>query len=307
MFTLAMPSVSASKAQTRHVAVWLAGLCIVALAGCEKKTEAPVAPKMVKVFVVGASIDTPEMPAAPTRYEKDPAQLSFDMAGRLMSVLVAEGDAIVPGQAVARLDPLDVALSESSSRVQFAAAQAELDTAEAEFKRFAELRNKGFISQTEFERREAQLKLSRAKFEATADALGYVTLRAIGAGRVASVLAAPGALMAPRQVLVLVRVSGDERTRVTRSRDRAEVDRGRSRLMIPISSVIDGVAVYRIQISQAQGASAGLGTLERVPIRIGATTENAVEVLSGLQRGDSIVAAGMHVLAEGETVRLMKP
>lgn len=285
----------------------LAPALIAGLAGCEQKAEAPMPPKMVKVFVVGSSIDTPEMPVSPGRYEKDPAQLSFDVAGRLISVLVSEGSQVSPGQAVARLDPLDLVLSESSSRVQLAAAQAELESAEADFNRFAELRAKGFISQAEFDRREAQLKSSRAKYEATTDSLGYVTLRALGAGRVASVLAKPGALVAPRQVVLLVRVSADERDRVTRSRDRSQIARARARIMIPIASVMDGEAVYRIRVTAAQGDHASQGVLERVLIKIGSTTEGAVEVTSGLSPGDQIVAAGMHLLADGETVRLMKP
>lgn len=60
-----------------------------------------------------------------------------------MSVFVAQGDTVTAGQAIARIDPLDMALSETSARTQLAAAQAELDFNEADFRRFQELHQKG--------------------------------------------------------------------------------------------------------------------------------------------------------------------
>lgn len=44
-------------------------------------------------------------------------------------------------------------------------------------------------------------------------------------------------------------------------------------------------------------------TLKRVPVRVGAYGENSVPVLEGLNASDWIVAAGVHVLQEGQQVR----
>ena len=44
-------------------------------------------------------------------------------------------------------------------------------------------------------------------------------------------------------------------------------------------------------------------TLERTPVRIGAFGENTVPVLEGLAATDWVVAAGVHVLHEGQPVR----
>ena len=44
-------------------------------------------------------------------------------------------------------------------------------------------------------------------------------------------------------------------------------------------------------------------TLERTPVRIGAFGENTVPILEGLAATDWVVAAGVHVLHEGQLVR----
>ncbi|WP_191832231.1 efflux RND transporter periplasmic adaptor subunit [Pseudomonas fluorescens] len=44
-------------------------------------------------------------------------------------------------------------------------------------------------------------------------------------------------------------------------------------------------------------------TLKRIPVRVGAYGENSVPVLEGLNASDWIVAAGVHVLQEGQQVR----
>ena len=44
--------------------------------------------------------------------------------------------------------------------------------------------------------------------------------------------------------------------------------------------------------------------IEKVSVKIGRVSEEAAEILSGLNRGDLVVGAGVHVLSEGERVRL---
>ena len=270
------------------------------LAGCSQEAPRPIPPKVVKAFVVGSAVEAPEAPTTSARMAKDPAMPAFDVAGRVLAVLVQEGDVVSDGQALARLDPLDMALSESSARTQLVSAQSERDAAEANFQRFADLRQKGFISQAEFERRESEVKAARAKFEATSDALGYATLRALAPGRVQSVLAKPGMMVAPREVVVILQLGADARLSMPRSLERRGART--SAMMVPLASVINGEAVYRLV-----PIDPSLYRIERVAIKTGRMTERAVEVVAGLSTGDRIVAAGTHVLTEGETVRLLAP
>jgi multidrug efflux pump subunit AcrA (membrane-fusion protein) len=276
------------------------GLLVITLvSACSKEPPKPPALRLVKSFTVGASVDTPGSAQGqsmlPASLIRDPAQLTFDAAGRVMSVFVAQGDTVTAGQAIARIDPLDMALSETSARTQLAAAQAELDFNEADFRRFQELHQKGFISGAEIDRRRAQLTLARARFEATSDQLGYITLRAIEPGRIASVLVKPGQTVSPRQVAAIVSLTerpGAQRSITSMSRS----------LRIPLSALVNGDSVYRLK-----AIADGQATLERVPVSLGNATESSVELVTGLSIGDRIVAAGTHVLSEGERVRLAAP
>ncbi|MEN9771963.1 MAG: hypothetical protein RJA58_606 [Pseudomonadota bacterium] len=269
------------------------------VAACSKEPPKPPALRLVKVFTVGASVDTPGIDAVrvnlPPSLVRDPAQLAFDAAGRVMSVLVAQGDTVTAGQAIARIDPSDMALSETSARTQLAAAQAELDFNEADFRRFSDLYQKGFISGAEIDRRRAQLTLARARFEATADQLGYITLRAIEPGRIATLLVKPGQSVAPRQVVAILSLSGP----VAQPKPITSSSRG---ISIPLAALVGGDAVYRLT-----DVRDGFATIERVPVQLGPATESAVLVTTGIAIGDRIVAAGTHVLSEGERVRLAAP
>jgi hypothetical protein len=72
--------------------------------------------------------------------------------------------------------------------------------------------------------------------------------------------------------------------------------------MVPLASVVGGQKVYRLRPAQE-----GLFVIEPVDVTTGRVTELGVEILSGVARGDRIVAAGAHVLSAGETVRLLAP
>ena len=273
------------------LAAFLAGVVLI---GCGKPPEPVVGPRLVKAFVVGESVESDPTSGAltmPSSVARDPAALSFDAAGRVIALMTAVGDQVQAGQALARLDPRDLALSESSAKTQFDAARAELDFAESDFKRYADLHAKGFISKAELDRRRSQLQLSSARFEATAEQLGFLTLRAIEPGTVQSVLIAPGTMVQARQVAIMLKLSGS----VTAHR-RAQRTAG---LLIPLSALIDGKAVYKIV-----GQDDATKTLQKVDVRLGQVTETSVEVLSGLAQGDQIVAAGVHALNDGDRVRL---
>jgi multidrug efflux pump subunit AcrA (membrane-fusion protein) len=276
----------------RPLFVFVIGLSVIGLSACGEKPQAPPPLRLVKAFTVGDSVEssvTPSLGAAGV-LEKNPEALGFDGQGRVIALLVKTGESVAEGQALARLDPTDLALAESSAKVQFRAAQAELNAAEADFRRFNELHQKGFISAADIERRRAQLELARARFEATSDQLGFLTLRAIRPGVVTGLRAAVGDMVSPRQVVVQLKVTG------LVSRPAASNTRG---VFIPLSAVMDGRAVFRIK-PQADDKA----VLERVEFRPGVTTEQSVQVLGGLSKGDRIVAAGTQVLSDGQTVRV---
>ena len=280
----------------------LLGLLFVAallIAGCSQEQPAPPVPRLVKTFTVGdvpmsGGIDTPSW-----QLDKDPAALFFDAPGRVLSILVNSGQSVIAGQAIARLDPQDAALSESSARTQFLAAQAELAAAEAEFGRYQELHQKGFISAAEFDRRRAQIAVVRARFEATADQLGYLTLRAIEPGVIKRILMKAGDQVTAKQVVVSVALSGKSRQSSRTGANSAQSSaKAKPSMLIPRSALLGENAVLRLNVQ-----SDGTALLERVPVQLGRVDETQAVVISGLSAGDRIVAAGVQVVAEGDRVR----
>lgn len=278
------------------------GLALLSACGQQEPTPTPL--KLVKVFQFGDAMDglRGDRAADSGRWQgfRDPSALVFDAPGRVMAVLVQSGQSVAAGQALMRLDPRDLALSESAARAQLLAAQAELAVAESDFRRYSELHAKGFISQAEHQRRQSQIELARARFESISDQLGYITLRAIEPGVVQALFAKEGALIEARQLMVRLTLAspGVAVTRKDDARAFARAPAGTG-MRIPLPAVVEGGYVYRIQATDDR-----TGVLEKVAVTLGAIDEQSAEVVSGLVRGDRIVAAGTHVLSPQERVRL---
>ncbi len=78
--------------------------------------------------------------------------------GTVVDVMVKEGDKVEQGQVIAHLDPADFRIARDSAKASF-----ELATADQQ--RLATLFNQGIISQSEIEKRDAQVKTSKAVLE----------------------------------------------------------------------------------------------------------------------------------------------
>jgi RND family efflux transporter MFP subunit len=146
----------------------------------------------------GSSIDY----AAEVRSRTE-SRLSFRVAGKMISRSVDVGDVIKKGQVLARLDPQDLRLAQESARQGLEAARVNAQQAAADFRRFKELRDQGFISAAELDRRESSWRTAQAQFEqarsqssAQNNQALYATLVADTSGVVIAVEAEPGAVLA---------------------------------------------------------------------------------------------------------------
>ena len=131
------------------------------------------------------------------------SRLGFRVGGKLLTRAANVGDAVRAGQVLGQLDPGDLKLGQEAAQAALGAAKASYEFSEAEFKRFKELRDQGFISGWELERRETALSGARAQFEqarAQANVQGnqarYATLTADASGVITGVDAEPGAVVA---------------------------------------------------------------------------------------------------------------
>ncbi len=169
------------------------------VAGCAKTETAPEPVRAVRTVMVssGAAGGVHEY-AAEVRARTE-SRLGFRVGGKLVRRNVDAGSTVKAGQVLAQLDPQDLKLGEAAARAALTAAQANYEQAAADFKRFKELRDQGFISSAELERRDTALKAAQAQFDQAkaqssvqGNQAAYATLVADASGVITGVDAEPG-------------------------------------------------------------------------------------------------------------------
>ncbi|WP_372524871.1 efflux RND transporter periplasmic adaptor subunit [Piscinibacter sp.] len=169
------------------------------VAGCAKTETAPEPVRAVRTVTVstGAAGGVHEY-AAEVRARTE-SRLGFRVGGKIVRRNVDAGSTVKAGQVLAQLDPQDLKLGQDAARAALTAAQANYEQAAADFKRFKELRDQGFISSAELERRDTALKAAQAQFDqakAQSNVQGnqatYATLVADASGVITGVDAEPG-------------------------------------------------------------------------------------------------------------------
>lgn len=153
---------------------------------------------MVAVAVVGdtGNIYSGEIRA---RYE---TQLGFRIGGKIIARLVDAGARVKSGQELMRLDPED-------SSLQARATQAQLELAEAEAKRYRELRDQNFVSQSALDAKEAGLKAAAAQAGLAGNQSDYTVLRADHAGVIAATMAEVGQVVGAGQPVLRLAQNGE--------------------------------------------------------------------------------------------------
>ncbi|MCV2351782.1 efflux RND transporter periplasmic adaptor subunit [Paucibacter sp. Y2R2-4] len=185
------------------------------LAACGRQEAAPEPERAVRTLVLKAeSAGMSHEYAAEVRARTE-SRLSFRVGGKILTRKVNVGDSVKPGQVLAQLDPQDLMLSQEAARAGVLAARTTRDQLGAEFKRFIELREQGFISAAELERRESAFKTAQAQLEqmkaqasAQTNQAGYAQLVADAAGVVTGVEAEPGMVVAAGTPVVRVAQDG---------------------------------------------------------------------------------------------------
>jgi RND family efflux transporter MFP subunit len=167
------------------------------LAGCSHDETPLPAVRPVLVQKVGAS-----GVAAPTVYSGDiraryESDLGFRIAGKVVARLVDVGSTVKAGQALARIDPADAGL-------QATQAEANRALAEAEAKRYRDLRAKNFVSQSALDAKETTLKAAAAQAELARNQSSYTTLNADHDIVVTAVMAEAGQVVAAGQAVVRI-------------------------------------------------------------------------------------------------------
>ncbi len=187
------------------------------LAACTEAAEKkPEDVRTVRVLTVGAADGARRIEYAGEVKPRHETRLAFRVPGKITERLVEVGAQVKAGQPVARLDAADLGLAERSAAAQLASVQAERDLAESDYRRYADLRAKNFISQAEYDRRrnafataESRLDAARAQHRQAANQAGYAVLVADTAGIITALEAEAGQVVAAGQTVARLARPGE--------------------------------------------------------------------------------------------------
>lgn len=190
----------------KHSILLFALLSVLAGCGKESAQAAKAGPAQIErpalTQVVGAvSGDGSNTYSGEVRARHE-SQLGFRVGGKIIERLVDAGTRVKAGQALMRLDPGDTGLQSGS-------ADAQYRLAEADAKRYRELRDKGFVSQSALDNKEAALKAAAAQAGLARNQSAYTTLRADHAGVIAATLAEVGQVVTVGQPVLRFAPDGE--------------------------------------------------------------------------------------------------
>ena len=274
--------------------VALSAAVVLTLSACAKTEPAPDPVRAVRTVTLathsaGGSYDY----AAEVRARTE-TRLGFRVGGKLVQRSVNVGERVRPGQVLAQLDPQDLKLGQDNANAQLASAQANLDLSLADFGRYTELRDKGFISSAELERREAALKSAQAQWRQAQAQVAvqrnqttYAALVSDVAGVVTAVDAEPGAVLAAGAPVLRVALDGPRDAVFSVPEDKVELIRalgaqpGSFSVLpwgdkaTPLPATLRELSAAADPVTRTFLVKADLGT---APLRLGQTATLRVEL-----------------------------
>jgi RND family efflux transporter MFP subunit len=194
------------------------------LSACQRNTptatSAAAAPPVVRTAVV-APAGAGQLRVSGTVRARVEAPLAFQVGGRILTRQVDAGQAVVSGQVLFTLDPIDLEQSVRAAEAESAAARSASQTAQADLERARQLLAGGFVSSQALERAELAAREAQARREAAEarlaearNALGYARLRSPAAGVLMEVSSQPGQVVAPGQPVALLAQHGEREVEV---------------------------------------------------------------------------------------------
>lgn len=143
------------------------------------------------------------LPVTGTLKASQSAMVKARVVGELMDLVVREGDMVVAGQVIARIDPTEYQARERQAKQQADAALAQVEIAQKQFDNNKALMDQGFISQTALQNSSASLNGAKATHMAAMAALDVArkalddaSIRSPLSGQIAQRMAQPGERMA---------------------------------------------------------------------------------------------------------------
>lgn len=200
----------------RHLSIAAVGALSLALAACGKSPppDPRTQPPLVRTTLVAPG-NASERVFTGTIAARVQGDLGFRVAGKVLERLVDTGQTVRRGQALLRLDPVDLRLAAHAQQEAVAAARARAQQASDEEQRYRDLQGTGAVSALAHEQikaaadaARAQLRAAEAQAAAALNASRYAELLADADGIVMETLAEPGQVVSAGQVVVRLAHAG---------------------------------------------------------------------------------------------------
>ncbi len=157
-----MSSLRASALRFLPVTSLFLGLASACNKPANAEADAGVSPLDKPIEVKTAPVSVLEVPTtlrlSGSLKGNQETDLAANAAGRVLATQVERGATITPGQVLARLDVRAAALSAADARAQAASIQAQQQSAAQECARYEQLKQKGAVSDLEYDRVQAQCR-----------------------------------------------------------------------------------------------------------------------------------------------------
>jgi membrane fusion protein, multidrug efflux system len=265
------------------------------LVACGEPPPPPQEITVVKTIVAGttaADVARSYSGEVHARYE---VPLSFRIGGKLVERKVDAGAHVSAGQLLARLDPADMALQASQ-------AQSQLGLAQADARRYRDLRAQNFVSSAALDAKETALKAAESQAGIAHNQAAYAQLAADRPGVIAAVLGEPGQVVAAGQPVFRLAQDGEREVAISLPEsvvtgitvgDEASVSlwsgskayRGRLRELAPAADATTRTFAARVSLLDAD-ASVALGMTATVRFTAGKQPALAVPLSAVFQQGD---------------------
>jgi multidrug efflux system membrane fusion protein len=270
------------------------------VAGCSDKVETPAQPvRIVKAMTVGTTTGNHSRSFGGDVRARNETLAGFRVGGKIAARLVDVGATVKAGQPLARLDVADLALRASE-------ANAQLAQADADAKRYRDLRAKNFVSQSAVDARDTALKATSAQAALARNQSSYAILTADRAGVVAEVLAQPGQVVAAGQAIFRLAWDGEREVAISIPEDAiadikvgsaAEIAlwstpgktwHGRVREVAPVADTATRTYAVRVSILDKAGDSTAppLGMSATVNLNASGKSTLLIPMTSIFQQGD---------------------
>jgi multidrug efflux system membrane fusion protein len=188
-----------------------AAAAAVLLAGCSKPPEKTEDVRPVRAIVLqSADVDVSAEFSGEVRARYQ-SQLGFRVPGKIVSRKVEVGSVVRKGQVLMQLDPQDLRLGQAQAQATLRATETTRDLAQADVKRYRELRAQNFVAQAVLDEKESALRAAEAQVDAAragwreqANQAGYASLVADTDGVVTQIAAEAGQVVAAGAPVVTV-------------------------------------------------------------------------------------------------------